>query len=134
MNPTYSLEPNLSASEFRDLLIASTLSVRRPVDDIARLDTMLRQANLIVCARLEGKLIGVARALTDYSYCCYLSDLAVDVSHQRRGIGRCLIKETRERAGKFVTLILLAAPASETYYKHLGMNHVGNCFIIPREY
>ena len=71
---------------------------------------MLKHADLIVTARISsGLLIGVARSITDFHYCTYLSDLAVDVSFQRRGIGRRLIDFTHEEAGKKTTLILLAA-------------------------
>ena len=67
---SYALEPDLSAEEFRTVLIASTLAQRRPVDDPARLDTMLRNADLIVTARDDGRLVGISRAITDFSYCC----------------------------------------------------------------
>ena len=83
MPVAYAVEPDLSAEAFRDVLIASTLGARRPVDDLARLDEMLRRADLIVTARDSALLVGVARSLTDFSYCCYLSDLAVAASHQR---------------------------------------------------
>jgi len=56
---------------------------------------MCQNANLIVTARKDGKLVGVARSLTDFIYCTYLSDLAVDKSLQKRGIGTRLIKETK---------------------------------------
>src|SRR3954468_11770513 len=95
----YATEPSLSPEAFRDVLLASTLGERRPVDDITRLDQMLRGANLIVTARDGTRLVGVARALTDFAYCCYLSDLAVDSSYQRRGIGKRLIEEMRVQAG-----------------------------------
>jgi ribosomal protein S18 acetylase RimI-like enzyme len=111
----YAVEPDLSAEAFRDILIASTLSKRRPVSDIARLDRMLRQADIIVTARDGERLVGISRAVTDFAYCCFLSDLAVDVSYQHQGIGKRLIDETRMRAGECTTLILVAAPAAETY-------------------
>ncbi len=95
----YVLEPNLSAEEFQAILIASTLAERRPAQDLQRLDRMLRQADLIATARDGGKLVGISRAITDFSYCCYLSDLAVDVAYQRRGIGKRLIHETHQAAG-----------------------------------
>lgn len=85
MDIIYALEPRLSAHEFRNVLVASTLGERRPVKDLARLERMLRNANIIVTARHEGQIVGVARALSDFSYCCYLSDLAVDAAYQRRG-------------------------------------------------
>jgi len=129
---SYSEEPSLSATEFRAILIASTLAERRPVDDSGRLERMLRQADLIITARHEGRLVGIARAITDFSYCCYLSDLAVDGAYQRQGIGRRLIAETHARAGESTTLLLVSAPAAAAYYPKIGMKHVDACWSIPR--
>jgi len=126
------LEPELSAREFQAVLVASTLAARRPADDLARLDKMLRHADIIVAARDSGRLIGVARAVTDFSYCCYLSDLAVDAAWQRQGVGKRLIAETHRAAGSATTLILLAAPAAEGYYPRIGMAHMPSCWSIPR--
>ncbi len=128
----YALEPDLSATAFRDVLVASTLGERRPVDDLARLERMLRQADIIVTARNEGRLIGVSRAISDFAYCCYLSDLAVDVAYQRQGIGKRLIDETRKAAGDGATLILVAAPAAQTYYPKIGMTPIASSWMIPR--
>lgn len=130
---TYTLEPDLSAEEFRAVLNASTLGERRPVGDLQRLDRMLRQADLIVTARDGRRLVGISRALTDFSYCCYLSDLAVDAAYQRQGIGRRLIAETQQSAGEQSTLILVAAPAAESYYPRIGMQQHHSCWILPRK-
>lgn len=129
----FAVEPELSAEEFRAILLASTLAARRPVEDLARLDTMLRQADVIATARDGARLVGVARAITDFAYCCYLSDLAVDADYQSRGIGKRLIAETHRVAGERTTLILLAAPAAEAYYPKIGMNHMPSCWAIPRK-
>lgn len=128
----YALEPDLSVTEFRDVLIASTLGERRPVGDLARLERMLRQADIIVTARDGTRLVGVSRAISDFAYCCYLSDLAVDADYQRRGIGRHLIDETRKAAGDGATLILVAAPAAQTYYPKIGMTPIPSGWMIPR--
>jgi ribosomal protein S18 acetylase RimI-like enzyme len=129
---TYALEPDLAAAEFQNVLIASTLAERRPAADLDRLDQMLRNADIIATARDGGRLVGIARAVTDFSYCCYLSDLAVDTEYQRRGIGQRLIEETRLKAGEYATLILVAAPAAESYYPSIGMKHLASCWAIPR--
>jgi len=129
---TYALEPDLSAQEFRDVLVASTLAERRPANDLERLDQMLRHANIVVTARDEDRLVGVSRAISDFSYCCYLSDLAVDAAYQHQGIGKRLIEETRHAAGERATLILIAAPAAENYYPKIGMQQVKSCWAIPR--
>ena len=128
----YAVEPDLSAREFRDILVASTLSERRPIGDLDRLNRMLRHANIIVTARDGGRLAGISRAITDFSYCCYLSDLAVDVVYQRRGIGKRLIEETRKRAGECATSILISAPNAEGYYPKIGMQRHPGCWTIPR--
>ena len=131
MDLTYRLEPELGADEFIDLLVRSTLAERRPVDDPETIRGMLRHADLILTARVEGRLVGVSRAITDFSYCTYLSDLAVDEAYQRRGIGRELIRRTHEAAGLQTMLILLAAPKARGYYPHIGMAQHDSCWIIP---
>src|SRR5262249_49677022 len=98
MPVTYKAESGLSALEFQDILMASTLAERRPAKDLERLETMLRKADIIVTARDGGRLVGVSRAITDYAYACYLSDLAVDQKYQRQGIGRKLVEETHRLA------------------------------------
>lgn len=129
---SYALEPDLSAIAFQQILVASTLAQRRPAQDLARLEKMLRHADLVVTARDGDRLVGVARAITDFSYCCYLSDLAVDADYQRQGIGRRLIAKTHEAAGDNTTLILVAAPQAEAYYPRIGMRHLASCWAIPR--
>ena len=110
----YALEPDLTADEFVRVLVESTLAERRPVHDRGVIEGMLRKADVIVTARVEGLLVGVSRAITDFSYCTYLSDLAVDAMFQGQGIGRELIRRTHEAAGLQTTLVLLAAPKAQT--------------------
>jgi len=130
---TYALEPDLTAQDFIDVLQRSTLAERRPINDVARMDQMLRHAQVIVTARIEGRLVGISRALSDFSYATYLADLAVDREFQGRGIGKRLIKETHQAAGKQTSIILLAAPAARTYYPHIGMQPHDSCWMIDRE-
>jgi GNAT superfamily N-acetyltransferase len=129
----YSLEPHLTAEEFIQVLKASTLAERRPVGNAQAIAGMLRHADVIVTARVGGKLVGVSRAISDFSFCTYLSDLAVDEAFQKRGIGKQLIERTHEAAGLSTTLILLAAPKARTYYPHIGMNAHDSCWVIPRK-
>ncbi len=129
---TFATEPNLEVSEFVDVLRRSTLAERRPIDDTARMAGMLAHADVIATARAEdGVLVGISRAISDFHYCTYLSDLAVDVAFQRRGIGRELIRQTHLAAGLHTALILLAAPKAETYYPHIGMVQHHSCWRIP---
>jgi GNAT superfamily N-acetyltransferase len=110
MTVSYSIEPDLPAAEFIDVLVRSTLAERQPFHDADTIRKMLNQADLIVTAHVDGRLVGVSRAITDFSFCTYLSDLAVDVAFQRQGTGKQLIRRTHEAAGLCTALILLAAP------------------------
>lgn len=134
MTVTYDLEPQLTADEFIDLLVRSTLAERRPVHKLEIIEKMLANADIILTARVDGKLVGVSRAITDYSYATYLSDLAVDEAFQRQGIGQELIRRTHEAAGVNSTLILLSAPKAQTYYPHIGMTKHESCWIIPAQF
>jgi GNAT superfamily N-acetyltransferase len=128
----YAVEERLTADEFVDVLRRSGLAERRPVDQPDRIAKMLAHANLFVTARDGAILIGVARSLTDFGYCCYLSDLAVDRAYQRRGIGRTLIDRTRDAVGPDSMVLLLSAPAAMEYYPHIGMPKAENAFMFPR--
>jgi len=125
----YKVEKNLSIEEFRRVLISSTLGVRRPVHDDVRLQKMLDHGNLIVTARDNGRLIGVSRSLSDFAFCTYLSDLAVDQEYQKQGIGRELIRQTK-LASPEAKLILLSAPAAITYYPKIGMKQFEYCYYL----
>ena len=105
-----------------ELYRASTLGERRPVDDRERMALMLRNANLVVTAWEGELLVGIARSVSDFSFATYLSDLAVRLSHQRRGVGRELIRRTRELGGQS-TVILLSAPKAVDYYPRVGFTH-----------
>lgn len=127
-------EANLSADEFISVLQRSTLAERRPVSDTDRIAGMLQHADCIVTARnKDGLLVGVSRAISDFHYCTYLSDLAVDEAFQKQGIGKQLINATHKACGLQTTLLLLSAPKAQTYYPHINMQPHNSCWISPAE-
>lgn len=110
----------------------TSAGLNRPVTDPERIAEMYRNSNLIISAWHGDTLVGVARSLTDFCYCCYLSDLAVDEEYKRSGIGKKLIDITLEKLGEQVTLILLSAPGAMEYYPKVGFEAIHNGFIIHR--
>jgi len=104
----------------------------RPTNDLPRIARMLAGANLVLSAWDGDKLVAVCRALTDYSYCCYLSDLAVDTAYQRQGVGKRLMERLREILGEEVSLVLLSAAGAMDYYPRIGMARVDNAFVVKR--
>lgn len=130
--PYYGVEPDLGVDEFVDVLRRSTLSDRRPVEEKARIGLMLKNADIIVTARRrDGFLIGVSRCISDFAFCCYCSDLAVDAAYQRLGIGRRLLEVSKGAAGEHAHFILLAAPAAIDYYARVGMRRLDTAFDYP---
>lgn len=118
----YRLGNDLDLDAVIELYRASTLGERRPVEDRARMELMLRNANLVMTAWEGELLVGIARSVSDFSYCTYLSDLAVRASHQKQGIGRELIRHTQVQGGQ-ATMVLLSAPQAVDYYPRIGFTH-----------
>ena len=128
---TIKLETDLTTDEFLDILHRSTLAERRPVDCLETVHGMLEHADLIATARNpDGLLVGIARSISDFHYCTYLSDLAVDSQFQRQGIGKQLIEFSHQSAGKNTKLILLSAPAAKDYYPHIGLTPHDSCWFL----
>jgi len=130
MEITYRLDITPETALIIDLYNSS--GIKRPTSDDKRIAEMYANSNLIVTAWEEDRLVGIARSLTDFCYCCYLSDLAVRKEYQKFGIGKKLIALTKERIGDQTMLLLLSAPTAMDYYPKVGFQKVNNGFIINR--
>ena len=130
MNVEYRINEKISTQAFVDLLNASGLGKRRPVDDLSCMQAMIENANLTISAWEEDQLIGIARSVTDFSFACYLSDLAVDKRCQGLGIGKELQRLTQAQLGPKCKLILLAAPDANDYYPKIGYENNPRCWVI----
>jgi ribosomal protein S18 acetylase RimI-like enzyme len=130
MDIRYSYDRKITVEQFVDVLKRSTLAERRPVEDLERIAGMLAHANLTCTAWHGSVLIGISRSVTDYSYCCYLSDLAVDLAYQRMGIGKELVRITRSRLHSQCKVVLLAAPKAERYYSKIGFAQHQSAWIV----
>jgi N-acetylglutamate synthase-like GNAT family acetyltransferase len=128
---TYKVNKKIEPHQLSDVFKAS--GIRRPFDDLNRMKKMLENANLLVTAWDGEKLIGVARALSDFSYCCYLSDLAVIKEYQHQDIGHELVTQIQNQIGDECVLILLSAPEVMEYYPRIGFTKVENAFVINRK-
>ena len=117
---TYRTNHPVSRAQFIALLQKTSLGARRPLAEAERIDAMLQNADLLISACDDDRLVGITRAVTDYAYCCYLSDLAVDEAWQRRGIGQELLATLKQALHPQCKIILLAAPQAVDYYPHIG--------------
>ncbi|OAB39775.1 GNAT family N-acetyltransferase [Paenibacillus glacialis] len=106
--------------------------IKRPADDLDRIQRMIDNADVNISAWDGDRLVGIARGITDFSYCCYLSDLAVCKEYQKTGIGTELVERLREHLGEEVSLLLLSAPTAMEYYPCIGFEKTERAFLIPR--
>ena len=121
----------LDPAEVARLFDAS--GITRPTGDLPRIARMFANANLIISAWSNNTLVGVARALTDHAFCCYLSDLAVDRAFQKHGIGKELIRRVQAVSGEEVSLVLISAPGAMQYYPKMGFSAADNAFVVRRK-
>lgn len=130
MNITY--QSGITPTTAAITALYASAGLNRPIDDADRIRRMYAHSNLIITAWDNDLLVGVSRSLTDFCYCCYLSDLAVRKEYQKMGIGKKLVQLTKEAVGDQSMLLLLSAPTAMEYYPAIGMDAVSNGFIIKR--
>lgn len=133
MSIEYKINHSISAEQFISLLSDSTLGERRPIEDRECIEGMVSNSNLTVSAWDSGKLVGISRCMTDFHYACYLSDLAASKTHQKLGIGKQLQILTQEQLGPRCKLILISAPAANSYYEHIGFSNNPRCWVLERD-
>lgn len=129
----YKINAPVSTDQFIGLLSESTLGERRPIEDRECMEGMVKNSNLLVTAWHGEELIGIARSMTDFHYACYLSDLAVHMKYQGNGIGKKLQVKTQEQLGPNCKLILVAAPAANSYYEYIGFTNNQRCWVLDRD-
>lgn len=132
MRIEYKINEPISTDQFIELLKNSFLDERRPVDDRPCMEGMISNSNLTVSAWEENILVGISRCMTDFHYACYLSDLAVSKTHQKSGVGKELQRLTQNQLGPKCKLILISAPAANSYYEHIGFTHNECCWVLER--
>lgn len=81
---------------------------------------------ILICYRVDGKPVGLGRAISDNGYVVYIADVIVVPEYQGQGLGRVImntllnkIKESLE-PGYRVMISLLAAKGKEGFYKKFG--------------
>ena len=132
MSISYSFEilPDINAI----ICLYEKAEMPRPINDTERMQKMFDNSNLIVTAWNNDKLVGVCRCLTDFEWCCYLSDLVVDNEFKKSGIGRKLVELVKEKISDKCMILLLSVPTAMNYYPKIGFLKEDRAFLIPRKY
>ncbi|AZB16979.1 GNAT family N-acetyltransferase [Chryseobacterium indologenes] len=133
-NIIFKINEKIEIKTIKDLFFMSDYLPISNMNDDLRLQKMFDNANLVVSAWSENKLVGIARSLCDFSYCCYLSDICVNKEFRHLNIGKRLIEITREHAGKECKIILHSSEDALNFYDKIGMKRISEAFIIQRDY
>lgn len=128
----YRINARILPEQFITLLIEAGLAHQRPMYHPESVREMLEHSNLTASAWVGGKLVGIARALTDFQVCCYLPDLAVSKTYQRKKIGTRLQALIQQQLGDQCQMILMSPPNVNTYYFNLGFEPNPRCWTLPR--
>lgn len=132
MSIVYAQEQDLNVEDYVAVLAETSMRDRRPIANAERIAEMLAGANFIVTAREDGKILGLARCMSDGAWICYCCDLAVKESAQGRGVGAGIIGKINELLGPKVGLVLVAYPESAPFYEKTGMEPA-QAFYRPRQ-
>lgn len=118
-------EERISAKEYIDFLKRTDLGAQYPQERFAeRIEKLVNNVTISLVARNEnGTIVGVLFGLTDYAYWLYITDLGVDRTYERHGIGRRLMKTAHEKAGgeNDIAMYLIANDNAIPFYEKLGM-------------
>ncbi|WP_310618413.1 GNAT family N-acetyltransferase [Flexibacterium corallicola] len=127
----YEVVNTLDLDSFLSILSRSGLAARRPVHDQMTIEKMVTNASFFIVAFDGKQLVGVSRCLSDFAFACYCSELAVDTNYQGLGIGRELLKLSRQHAGESCAFVLVSAPNAEGFYQSIGLTNFPSCFGWP---
>jgi N-acetylglutamate synthase-like GNAT family acetyltransferase len=133
LNITYKTDTIPDVNQLIDLFNCSDYFPIKDKTDLGRIEKMFKNSNIVITAWENSTLIGLSRALSDFSYCCYLSDLCVRDEYKKNGIGKELVKLTKQIAGDECKLILQSSPNATNFYKNIGMENIDSAFIIQRK-
>jgi ribosomal protein S18 acetylase RimI-like enzyme len=102
----------------RAILAASGWSER--VGDPAWFRELVERSQVVLVAVEDGKVVGIVRALTDGMSNGYISMLAVDETHRRRGIGASLVRAAMGENRDMTWVLRAARPGLIPFYESLG--------------
>lgn len=122
--------PRDACEVFRSAKLARPTWEREP----ERLRQMLDLDEHIIVSCWDGPLlVGLAVALCDGCWVCFLRDLAVRKEYSGMGVGKRLVSMMRQEAGRDCSVILLSSPGAVGFYESVGFTPKTNAFLVSRE-
>lgn len=120
-------EERLTPEAYIDFLKRTNLGSQYPKERFQeRIAKLVKNVTISLVARDEDnnhQIVGVLFGLTDFCYWLYVTDLGVDRSYEKQGIGSQLMKQAHTIAGgeKDIAVYLIANDQAIPFYEKLGM-------------
>lgn len=120
-------EERLIPEAYIDFLKRTNLGSQYPKERFQeRIAKLVKNVTISLVARDEDnnhQIVGVLFGLTDFCYWLYVTDLGVDRSYEKQGIGSQLMKQAHTIAGgeKDIAVYLIANDQAIPFYEKLGM-------------
>ena len=117
-----SFEDTIGPAEVIELYSSNEWSSADKPDEL--LDA-LRNSHSLVTARKNGKLVGLANAISDGHLVVYYPHLLVRPENQGEGIGHRIMEAMFDRYGSFHQQMLTADIDSVSFYEKIGFRRAG---------
>lgn len=120
-------EERLTPEAYIDFLKRTNLGSQYPKERFQeRIAKLVKNVTISLVARdvdNNHQIVGVLFGLTDFCYWLYVTDLGVDRSYEKQGIGSQLMKQAHTIAGgeKDIAVYLIANDQAIPFYEKLGM-------------
>jgi len=117
-----SIDDSVEVSEVVALYAANGWSSAQKPDELL---AALRNSHSLVTARVGGKLVGIANAISDGHLVVYYPHLLVHPDSHGQGIGRRMMVAMQDRYGDFHQQMLTADGDSVAFYEATGFERAG---------
>lgn len=124
----YLTSDDLTVDEFLRLRCSVNLN-KLPEEQVRK---AISNSIYTVCARIDGKAVGMGRLVGDGAYVYYLQNINVDPQYQGMGVGRLIIDNIikfineNKIEGASVMVLLMSSKGKEEFYEKFGFRRRPN--------
>ncbi|MBQ2957856.1 MAG: GNAT family N-acetyltransferase [Clostridia bacterium] len=123
----------ITSAEYIDFLKRTDLGSQYPKERFEeRISRLVRSVSISLTAREEnGLLVGVCFGITDFAYWLFITDLGIDRSYTRQGIGKRLMDAALNEAGGPENIIMYTCANENAvpFYRNIGMTEADDVFV-----
>ena len=119
-------ESGVCADELLGLFKHTDWTASRRESDVAK---MLANTSFCVTARIQSRLVGFARVLTDHTYRAFTEDVIVDKHFRGQHIGAALIEHMLMELTDVEEVVLGCSEHNVAFYQRFGFTPVSNTFM-----